>query len=61
MDKLFGDHSHNETALGAGFGGNEGVKSNASHGAQDSFDGTMRQRLLDAEQGVGRGEEFILE
>ena len=60
MDELFGDHGYDETAIGAGLGGDEGVKANASHGAQDGFDGAMRQRLLDAEQGVGRGQGFVL-
>jgi hypothetical protein len=61
MEELFGDHRHHETALGAGFGGNEGVKADASHGAQNRFNGTVRQRLLDAEQGIGWGEGLVLE
>ena len=48
-------------ALGAGFGGNEGVQADASHGAQNRFNGAMRQRLLDAEQGIGWGEGLVLE
>ncbi len=61
MDELFGDHGHDETAIGAGLGGYQSVKANASHGTQDGFDGPMRQRFFDAKQGAGRGKGLILE
>ena len=41
MEELFGHHGHDQIALLAGFGSNEGVKAKTAHSAQDRLDGAI--------------------
>src|SRR5438477_10021477 len=61
MEELFGHHGHDQIALLAGFGSNEGVKAKTAHSAQDRLDGAMGKRLLDREHAVRRHQRLVLQ
>ena len=58
MEEAFGDHGHDEVALSAGLGCEQGVQTETAHGPEHGLDVTVREVALD-EEGVGGGEELL--
>jgi hypothetical protein len=61
IENSFGNHGEDQVAFARAFGGDDGVKSNATDGAEDGFDMSVGEGSLNGEDFLGREKLFASE